>query len=211
VNLLPTARQIWPILFLACVAAGVLSFIYLDLPVARLFVQNVGRMDNLSAGLGSAILLSIEGMTALSLIGLRLMRGRLSRFEEALALASLTSMCVYAINDGVLKLFFGVPNPASVLLAGAHHGPHLFGGTQTASFPSGHMALAGSFGGVFMTLVPRSRWPLSILLFAGAGLLIIGDWHFVSDVIAGSFIGVSTGVLAGELWRVHSKWDATNP
>jgi membrane-associated phospholipid phosphatase len=36
-------------------------------------------------------------------------------------------------------------------------------------------------------------------------LLIAGDWHFVSDVIAGTFVGVSAGILAGEVWLAHSK------
>ncbi len=128
------------------------------------------------------------------------MRGRLSPFGEALALASLTSICAYAVNDGVMKLFFGVPNPATVLLEGAQHSIHLLAGDQNASFPSGHMVLAASFGGAFMKLVPASTWPLSALLFVGALVLIVGDWHFVSDVIAGGFVGLSAGVLAGDLW-----------
>jgi membrane-associated phospholipid phosphatase len=32
---------------------------------------------------------------------------------------------------------------------------------------------------------------------------VVGDWHFISDVIAGTFLGVSAGFLAGELWSVH--------
>ncbi len=181
-----------------------MSFISLDVPVARLFSQNIGHLDTVGAGLGSAVLLSLEGATALTLVGVRLMRGRLSPFGEALALASLTSICAYAVNDGVMKLFFGVPNPATVLLEGAQHSIHLLAGDQNASFPSGHMVLAASFGGAFMKLVPASTWPLSALLFVGALVLIVGDWHFVSDVIAGGFVGLSAGVLAGDLWSAHS-------
>jgi membrane-associated phospholipid phosphatase len=198
-----SARQTWAISILVCVAAASLSFIYFDLPVAQWFAQNIGHLDALGTGFGSAVLLTLEGVTVLALIGVRLFRGRLSPFGEALALASLTSMCVYAINDGVLKLFFGVPNPASVLVDGAHHGFHLLAGSQSSSFPSGHMALAASFGGAFMTLFPRSRWPLSALLSFGAIVLVVGNWHFVSDVIAGGFVGVAAGALAGMLWQVH--------
>ena len=202
-----SARQIWVISFLVCVAAASLSFTYYDLPIAQWFAQNIGRLNTLGAGLGSAVLLTLEGVTALTLVGVRLIRGRLSPFGEALALASLTSMCVYAINDGVLKLFFGVPNPASVLAGGARHGFNLLAGGQSSSFPSGHMALAASFGGTLMTLIPGSRWPLSALLSVGTVILVVGDWHFVSDVIAGGFVGISAGALAGRLWRVHSNWD----
>jgi membrane-associated phospholipid phosphatase len=38
-----------------------------------------------------------------------------------------------------------------------------------------------------------------------AALLVIGDWHFLSDVIAGSFVGLSAGLLAGSLWSLHAK------
>ena len=78
-------------------------------------------------------------------------------------------------------------------------------GTEHSSFPSGHMVLAASFAGVFMRLYRVSIWPLSALLLLGATLLILGDWHFLSDVIAGTFVGLSAGLLAGELWALHSK------
>jgi membrane-associated phospholipid phosphatase len=70
------------------------------------------------------------------------------------------------------------------------------------------MVLAGSFAGVFLRLYPSSRWPFVILLSIAAILLVVGDWHFLSDVIVGSFIGVSTGVLVGQLWQDHSDTGA---
>jgi membrane-associated phospholipid phosphatase len=206
-----SARQIWLISLVVCAAAAAFSFKYLDIRIARHFSENLGHLDTVGAGLGSAVLLSLEAATAIALIAVRLLRGRLSPFSEALALASLTSMCAFAVNDGALKLFFGIPNPGDVLLQGAHHTFHFLAGTRESSFPSGHMVLAGSFGGVFMKLFPVSRWPLSILLFIGVAVLIVGDWHFFSDVIAGTFAGVSAGLLAGELWRTHLKEATTAP
>ena len=159
----------------------------------------------MGAGLGSAVLLSLEAATAITLIAMRLVRGHVSPLSKALALACLTSMCAYAVNDGVLKLFFGVPNPETVLFHGARHAFHFLAGARDSTFPSGHMVLAGSFAGVFMKLYPPSRWPLSVLLFIGAVVLVIGEWHFACDVIVGTFAGVSAGILAGELWQTHMK------
>jgi hypothetical protein len=65
------------------------------------------------------------------------------------------------------------------------------------------MVLAGAFAGVLMRFYRASIWPLSALLVLAAGLLVVGDWHFLSDVIAGTFLGVSAGILAGEGWAVH--------
>lgn len=67
------------------------------------------------------------------------------------------------------------------------------------------MALAASFAGVFMSLYRGSIWPLSALLVLAAVLLVVGDWHFVSDVIAGTFVGIMAGILAGAAWGLHSK------
>ena len=66
------------------------------------------------------------------------------------------------------------------------------------------MVLAGAFAGVFMRLYKVSIWPLSALLLIAAGLLLVGDWHFLSDIIAGAFLGTSAGILAAEGWAVHS-------
>ena len=109
-------------------------------------------------------------------------------------LACLTSICAYAINDGTLKFFFGVPNPAAVL-HGTKHPFNLLSGSSNSSFPSGHMVLAAAFAGVFMRLYRTSILPFSLLLLIAAVLLIVGEWHFVSDVIAGTFVGVSAGLL----------------
>ncbi len=119
-------------------------------------------------------------------------------------LACLTSICAYAINDSTLKFFFGVPNPTAVL-DGAQHALNLLSGTSNSSFPSGHMVLAGAFAGVFMRLYRTSILLFVALLVIAAALLIAGDWHFLSDVIAGTFVGVSAGLLAGEVWLAHSN------
>ena len=140
----------------------------------------------------------------LFIVLVRLVRGHISVFGETLAIACLASMCAYVINDHVLKVFFGVPNPADVI-HGARHSFNLWMGSESSSFPSGHMVLAAAFAGVFMRLYKASIWPLSALLVLAAGLLLVGDWHFLSDIIAGAFLGTSAGTLAGEGWAVHSE------
>ncbi len=188
-------------LFICTVAAGV-AFAYLDVPIAHLVYGVFGSTEKLGKGLASAVLLSGEAAVALTLIVIRITRGRLSAFGEAAALACLTSICAYAMDDGALKLFFGVPNPEAVF-HGAQHAFHLLGGSAGSSFPSGHMVLSGAFAGVFMRLYRRSTLPLAALQFLGAVLLVVGDWHFVSDVITGTFVGISAGLLAGEVWAAH--------
>ncbi len=197
---------IWLVSLLVCAAAAGLAFPFVDVPVARAVYPFSGNLGALGAGLGSAVLLTLEAAVALTLALTRLARGSISPFAQALAIACLSSICAYAIDSNVLKIVLGVPNPARVL-QGARHGFNFLQGAQSSSFPSGHMVLAGAFCGVFLRLYRSALWPLSVGLGVAALLLVLGNWHFVSDVIAGTFIGVSIGLLAGEVLRANSGWD----
>src|SRR5487761_1373997 len=196
------AVRIWLLSLAACATAAAFSFVEIDVRVAH-HVWKVGRhLSSLSTAFGATVILTLEALVVLVLIVARLMRGHVSRFSEALVVACLASICAYGVNDQVLKPFFGVPPPPEVG-QGAQHPLNLAMGIGISSFPSGHMVLAGAFAGVFMRLYRASIRPLAALLLLAAILLVVGDWHFISDVIAGAFLGVSAGVLAGEGWAVH--------
>jgi len=196
--------SIWPLSLVACAAVVAFLFVRIDVPTALRF-WNAGRLlSPLSEGFGVTVILSAESAVILFTVLARLVRGHISVFAETLAIACLASMCAYVINDHVLKVFFGVPTPTDVI-HGARHSFNLWMGSENSSFPSGHMALAGAFAGVFMRLYRASIWPLSALLLLAALLLLVGDWHFLSDIIAGAFLGTSAGALAGEGWAVHSE------
>jgi membrane-associated phospholipid phosphatase len=199
----PVALRIWFVAFAACAVAVAFSFSEADVAVARHFWRVGRHLSDLSTAFGAAVILTLESTVVLVLVVARLMRGHLSRLGETLGIACLASICAYAINDEVLKPFFGVQDPVAVL-QGARH---IFFAKSfvDGSFPSGHMALAGAFAGVFMRLYRASVRPLAVLLLLAAALLVVGDWHFLSDVIAGTFLGVSAGILAGEGWIVHSS------
>lgn len=198
------AMEIWALLFVACTVLALLSFRSLDVPTAVYFWKFSRFLHPLNEPFGAPILLAIEAVVVVVLILARLVRGHLSLLAETIAVACLASICAYDINSHVLKPFFGVPNPTAVI-HGAKHALHLWRGSGQSSFPSGHMVLAGALAGVFMRLYRVSIWPLSALLSLAAALLIIGDWHFLSDVIAGTFLGLSAGILAGQGWAVHKN------
>ena len=196
--------RIWALSLVGCAAVVAFLFVRIDVPTALRF-WNAGRLLRpLNEGFGAAVILSAELAVILFMVLVRLVRGHISVFGETLAIACLASMCAYVINDHVLKVFFGVPNPTDVI-HGARHSFNLWMGSENSSFPSGHMVLAGAFAGVFMRLYKASIWPLAALLLLAAGLLLVGDWHFLSDIIAGAFLGTSAGTLAGEGWAVHSE------
>jgi len=194
--------RIWLLSFVACAAAAAFSFAKLDVPVARRVWLTGPDLSTLNTSFGATVILSLESAVVLGLIIARLVRGHISRFSATLALACLASICAYGINDEVLKPLFGVPAPYQVV-DGARHAFNFAAGIAASSFPSGHMMLAGAFAGVFMRFYRVSILPLAALLLIAAALLVVGDWHFISDVIVGTFLGVSAGALAGEGWSVH--------
>lgn len=201
---LTVAFGIWAVLLVVCITAAVVSFLHWDVPLARYFWSGSGLLGPLGQGLGAAVILSSESAVIIGVVAVRLVRGHVPALAENLAIACLCSICAYGINDHVLKMLFGVPSPTDVV-HGVRHGLHLYEGTEASSFPSGHMALAGAFAGVFMRLYRVSIWPLSALLLLACVLLIAGDWHFLSDVIAGTFFGVTAGLVAGERQAAHGR------
>jgi membrane-associated phospholipid phosphatase len=84
-------------------------------------------------------------------------------------------------------------NPS--LIGNGAYGFHPFEvGDDTGSFPSGHAARILAFVTVFWRSIPRSRW-LCVIIAAPMLVALIGmNYHFVSDVIAGSVLG---GIVGG--------------
>lgn len=203
--MIPAQRlKIWFLAMLGCAITVALAFRHLDVPMAVAMEPWMSKVEMLGDGLGSALILTGELVLFLGLVTVRVVRGTVSPLGKAVAIACIASICTYAINASVLKVLFGVLPPFEVL-GGARHVANLLQGSPSSSFPSGHMALSGAFAGVLMRLYPK-RWviaSLSGLLALAASLLVFGNWHFVSDVIAGCFTGITAGLLAAELWEAH--------
>lgn len=199
---IPALIRAWLVSLAACAAVAAFSFGHVDVPVAEHFWKFSRFLDPLNKAFGASVILTLESAVILFLVPARLLRGHISRFAEVLTVACLASICAYGINSLVLKPFFGIPDPARVL-HGARHALHLWKGSRMSSFPSGHMVLSGAFAGVFMRQYRASIRPLAALLLLAAVLLVIGDWHFLSDVVAGAFLGLSAGALAGEALSAH--------
>jgi membrane-associated phospholipid phosphatase len=68
------------------------------------------------------------------------------------------------------------------------------GGEGYASFPSGHMTAASTVMVTAWLLLPRGRPLWAAVLLGCAALLVALNYHFVSDVIAGFFLGTACAV-----------------
>ena len=80
-------------------------------------------------------------------------------------------------------------------------------GDAFGSFPSGHTDQATAILSILWVFYPRWRSVYAGALFLLAFALILGEWHFLSDVIAGGFIGTLSGVLMMRIWEDVGEQD----
>ena len=98
-------------------------------------------------------------------------------------------------------------NPS--LIGTGAYGFHPFQrGDDVGSFPSGHAARILAFAGVWLIAMPRSRSLQVVVILVSASMLVslvAMNYHFVSDVIAGSVLGGIVAMYAAQLARLRTS------
>jgi membrane-associated phospholipid phosphatase len=101
---------------------------------------------------------------------------------------SLGDLCGRYWPDSWYKMADGRMNPS--LIDTGTYGFHPFiEGDDLGSFPSGHTTRIFGFATVWWLAIPRSRWLWMIICPPMLFSLVAMNYHFVSDVIAGGFLG----------------------
>src|SRR5690606_28197531 len=77
-------------------------------------------------------------------------------------------------------------------------------GDDVGSFPSGHASRIAAFAGVFWIAYPRRRWLCLLIAVPLAVSLIAMNYHFVGDVVAGTFLGAIVAAYAATLAGISS-------
>jgi membrane-associated phospholipid phosphatase len=131
---------------------------------------------------------------------------RFSKLEATIAMCAISTLATTVIKDQ-LKFAFGRTWPDTwgpgivSFVRDNVYGFHFFqSGKSFESFPSGHAAVAAAVLSVIWILFPNVRVFCTIGLIAVDIGLVALNLHFLSDVVAGSFVGVSTGLFTVALW-----------
>ena len=189
-----------PVVLGAAALLALLGVFFVDDAVAR-FVSTLpwSRVFH-SVALGSPVLVSIA--CAIVIAGaVQNARGRpLGRLMQVLVVASFSLVWSVCVDEFVLKYIFGRETPGEFLKTGLDSF-HWFQGGPMTSFPSGHAVQIMAVGGVFLMAYPQKRLVWFALMGVGLVALVLGNWHFVSDVIAGAAFGFSGGVATFALWH----------
>lgn len=144
--------------------------------------------------------LILAAMLAILVVAGVALRGRrLSRLARTLMLAGFALAWGVCATDFLLKPLFGRQPPTDWVIHGTYAFSWLFQ-TDNGTFPSGHAVQMASVATVFWNAYPRWRWLCAVLPVLFSALFVLGNWHYVSDVIAGLFLGVTAGLMVEALW-----------
>ena len=210
-----TALHRWLLALLLTAAAVIVCYLWIDRPLA-LFVHGLREHRETFARFthfpDPLIPLAAIAFVAL---GLWVLAARtLAKLAEAGVLCSI-SLIVTETTKSLLKFAFGrlwpdtwVENNPSFIHDGAYGFNPFHGGPGYASFPSGHTAATCALISVLWIVYPKLRPLYAVVVLAVAVGLIGANYHFLSDVIAGGFVGCSTGWMTIALWRARGIKDA---
>jgi membrane-associated phospholipid phosphatase len=184
------------------IAAVVVSYLWIDRPIAffsyshRAFHWFFVDLTLIPEPLpGLALILFF----ALALWALVAKPG--SKIYTVLLTCSISSIVAEAAKSQ-LKYIFGrtwpetfVNNNPSLISNNAYGFNFFHGGGGYASFPSGHMTAICAVVSVLWIYYPKFRALYALVVAAVAIGLLGADYHFLSDIIAGSLLGTVTGWL----------------
>jgi membrane-associated phospholipid phosphatase len=200
--------KIWLVGLVVTAAVVVVSVQWIDRPIAlwifdvfggrRIPTQAVDRI--FSFPLITAIVFGICGIIAI-------MGRRFSKLESAVAMCAICILATTVIKDQ-LKFAFGRTWPDTwgpgivSFVRDNVYGFHFFqSGKSFESFPSGHAAVVAAVLSIIWILFPKLRVICTIVVVAADIGLVALNLHFLSDVVAGSFVGISTGLFTVAMWR----------
>jgi membrane-associated phospholipid phosphatase len=197
----------WTLGFLATAMMVAVSYIWLDRPIALFVHSRVQGYDLLEKVRYIRDALTPIGIIALMAVTLRGLTGRpLSRFPTVLVVSGISFGLAVMVKDELKWMFARtwpetwLGNNPSFIRDGVFGFFPFHGGVGYSAFPSGHTTTTCAVMTVFWLCYPRFRALYALVMAAVALGLVGADFHFLSDVIAGTFIGISAGWLGVTLW-----------
>jgi membrane-associated phospholipid phosphatase len=198
----------------------VVSYLWLDRPIALFVHAQLQGIDLFSKLTHIPDALALLGLAVVAVVVWHGVSGQpLSKFLTVVTLSGLSLAAAVIVKDQ-LKLAFGrtwpetwVRNNPSFIRDGVYGFFPFHDGPGYASFPSGHTTAICTVMTVLWLCYPRYRALYALTMAAVAIGLVGANFHFLSDVIAGGFLGISGGWVGVMLWEagVHRVRPAGAP
>ena len=187
--------------FFIAVPLTILSYLFLDQRLATLIqevIQSHELLRQVTSNIPDMLLLIVLAITVYSwaryfFLSSKGMRSQQTRFAQ---LCGVSMPSAYLIKS-VLQSAFGRVNPKVWLTHYELSGLHWFPAhPMTYGFPSGHMTVFTTLAVVLCYIYPRygKLYLMAVALLGVA--LIVTNYHFLSDVIFGAYLGLLIAYLA---------------
>ena len=199
--------QFWLAILGTSVVAILFCYAFVDRPVAEFVHAHLQQKAIFDSATHLPDPFVPLALIALLYCGLRkLAGGQIAGHLESAMLCAFSMVWASGFKSA-LKLLIGRTWPETWIqnnpsYIGTHdYGFHPFhSGPAYQSFPSGHMALTTAIAWVVWIRYPRFR-PLCLAAMAIVASGLVGmNYHFLSDVIGGWFVGFTTAWLTLRLW-----------
>jgi|tagenome__1003787_1003787.scaffolds.fasta_scaffold20913989_1 membrane-associated phospholipid phosphatase len=192
--------------------AIVASYFWLDRPIALVANAELKQFDLFEKLTHLPEIASPLVIIAFGVVGMHALAGKsLSRWQTVAVLCA-ASLAVAAGVKDQLKFAFGrtwpetwVRNNPSFIHDGVYGFFPFHGGPGYAAFPSGHTAAICAVMSVLWICYPRGQILYALVMTAVAVGLVGADFHFLSDVIAGAFLGCTTGYFTVLIWNLGRR------
>lgn len=196
-----------------CTLLVLVGYFFVDRPVAFwVHDHDIHRFTLLKTITLAPPLAETWAPLVLVIVMIRRAFGPVTKLEWTLFVAAIALMVADEFRES-LSVVFGRYWPETwrdnnpSLIANDAYGFHWFqSGSAYGSFPSGHMARTAGAVAVFWVALPQLAIRIvGIIAILAMAISLIGmNYHFVSDVVAGSFLGAIVGVYAAVLGRLSS-------
>lgn len=180
-----------------CVVAVGLCMAYVDRPLAEWLdahVRHTGFWTVLNLALYPSLVVVVAELFLLLGCGILLISGRsLPPWAVIPILCSWATMWAVA-SEIILKRIFGRGWADPTFIRDHLYGFHfLHGETHWDAFPSGTATVSFAILAVLWILKPRWRAAATAAVVLLSVAVVIGNYHWLSDVIAGWFLGMTIG------------------
>ncbi len=190
----------------ACVVVVAVCYFWIDRPVAfYVHDHQIEKVPLFQWLTDPPPIVQTWSPLVLALLLVRRAWGPLARWQKTLGVACLSLIVADEVRTSLGDVCgrywpetWHNDNPS--LIGNGTYGFHPFeGGDDVGSFPSGHAARILGFATVWWIAAPRCRALLALICLPMLVSLVAMNYHFVSDVIAGSVLGAIVGTYAARL------------
>ena len=198
----PYFLQYAPAVILVTVLGFVLSYFFLDIPIALHFEKISPSLRKFCKTISHLIDAGDQYLFwPIAYFAFRCLMKKEAIANRCLLIA--ISLPLTNVLVSLIKAFFGRARP-ELFFASGEYGLTFFSMADSfQSLPSGHACSIGALCGAFACFYPQVKWPLLALALLLASVRMILSQHYISDI----FVGVVIGFLASSwiYWRMKQN------